>query len=304
MCSQIFTGTPLTWEAFAPALDTFTHVDWRGLKESFLTLDVTENDPATGIGIDWFDDAAWGAALQKVGFCARLVKMAGVRGFMLDDEEYSSCAIFEYPQQKLAATKSFNDYANQAFFRGQQFAKVCQKECPDMAIIIPHGPSELLLVTHPPYSPQNTRGSLVPAFVDGMLSVDGPKVIDGYESSYMYRTPREFLEGDWQMNETAAFSRNPELYRKKMGKGFGVWIDAGDTWNAKNQNANYFSPANFENALHWALQKGSYVWIYTNRVNWLRGMTFPKLFQPSAAYDEAIKNSRLPHDPTWLPANP
>jgi hypothetical protein len=267
---------------------------------------VQSDSPALGPGIDWFDDAAWKATQQNIGFCARLVHLAKARGFMLDTETGAECFIFDYNHQKLVATKSFADYAQEAFVRGKQFAESCQKECPGLTIMITHGTSELLPLVPPPFSPTNTAGSLLPAFLDGFLSVEGPEIVDGHESSYFSRAPREFLEGVWQMDESAEFSRDPALYRRKMIKGFAVWIDPWRKWDPKNENANYNSPETLENVLHWALRSSDhYVWLYTESVNWFRGMPAPTYqHEPSAAYDKALRDCRAPHDPRWLPPAP
>ncbi len=171
-----------------------------------------------------------------------------------------------------------------------------------MVILITHGVSELVPVMHPPFSSSNTGGNLLPAFVDGLLSVNGLTIVDGFESSYTRRTPREFLEARWQMDQAASFSRDPRRYRARMQKAFALWIDPGQRWDDADEDANYFSPSNLENALHWALRcSDRYVWLYTESVNWFRDVPMPNDHVPSAAYDRALAASRAPHDPRWLP---
>lgn len=282
---------------FEAAADDVLHADWDGLRESLIRINVVP-------GICWFDESAWALAREKTRCHARLVKLGKLWGILLDTEQYGGTAFFEYPQQQDAAQHSFDEFAKQAFQRGRAFAEVCHQEMPGLLILITHGVSELVFGVDPPYSQTNTRGSLLPAFVDGMLSVNGPTIVDGFESSYYHRTPRDFLEGSWRMDEAAKFSRDPERYRKRMKKGFGVWTEAGRPWNSTDETANYFSPVNLENALHAALRcSDGYVWLYTETLNWVRMpiTNRPNHQVPSAAYDKAITASRDPHDPLWLP---
>lgn len=139
-------------------------------------------------------------------------------------------------------------------------------------------------------------GLLVP-FLDGMVeAVRGrTRIVDGFELSYGYKTPREFEEGYRLMTEgVAPIVADPAAYRRVVSPGFGIWLDYDwrkKGWDVVDTSKNYFTPAGFEASVRSALQRSDeFVWIYSETPRWWSAeggsVKLP------AAYDEAVRRAR------------
>jgi hypothetical protein len=298
---EIFSAQSIGQDEFRAIADEMATVDWKGLESSFMRINVVDGMKHRSTGIDWFDDNAWSVTLDKVRTQTKILKSAGLAGIFLDNEEYSPNTLTQYGQQKYASTRSFEEYAAQAFERGKQFAQACRDEYPGMTLMLTYTPAQFSSLRGSPVFSQAYTGSLLPAFVDGLLQVDGITVVDGFEKSYGYRTPRDFALGAWQMEDAARYSRDPQRYRQKMKKAFALWADYNLKWETEDETRNHLSPVNMENALHWALRNSDgYVWLYTESLDWFRGIVKGD-HVPSAQYDKAFVDSRAPHSQNWLP---
>jgi hypothetical protein len=138
---------------------------------------------------------------------------------------------------------------------------------------------------------QNAYG-LLPAFVDGMMEAadERAQFVDLCEFAYGYKRREQFLEAYHSIvHKAMRFSLLPELYRRRIRVGFGLWLDygGGKRWDLRDFSKNYFSPDEFRQSLQWALEiSDGYVWIYSHQ---------PRFFPPSDlpdAYLQAIKEAR------------
>src|SRR5262249_10805310 len=127
-----------------------------------------------------------------------------------------------------------------------------------------------------------TDYGLLAPFLDGVLEGASPRTVyvDAYESSYPYRERAEFARARGLIHDrAAAVSRVPDLYRRRVQAGFGLWLDFESDrrgWNTQAPSLNYFSPAGFGQALRAALaESDGYVWVYSERPDWLTGTSLP-----------------------------
>jgi hypothetical protein len=114
--------------------------------------------------------------------------------------------------------------------------------------------------------------------------------MDGFETSYSYRTEDEFINGrNLMKSEGRKYSQLPELHDQIMKVGFANWVDysgddatksCGETtmWDMINFACNWFTPEEYEAAISNALKyadAASYIWVYTHQVNWWTKTNLP-----------------------------
>ncbi|MDO8682588.1 MAG: hypothetical protein Q7N50_03810 [Armatimonadota bacterium] len=248
--------------------------------------------------VDWFDD--FGAIQHNAKLLARVAKRGGFKGILLDFEEYSrkqGVGTFTYPYQKYKDKKTFDDYTAQVKLRGREFGKAISSEFPNAVLLMTHShswPYDLMPGQEQPLS--EVVYGLLPAFIDGMLEGCSPRttLVDAFEASYGYREKNEFMKAREMIKEAAAISSNQEMYKKRIGVGFGLCLDYPSpkgSWNPSDININYFLPDEFEYAAFCAQAAADkYVWIYTERPNWWTGEKLPP------EYMRALVNSRNDHE--------
>jgi hypothetical protein len=129
--------------------------------------------------------------------------------------------------------------------------------------------------------------------LDGLYrAADGrTRLIDGFESSYRYRTPEQFETAYQIMKQrNLAVCTVPKAYQQRMLAGFGLWMDpdwrkAG--WRTDDVNANPVPPAQLETALTAALRLSDrYVWLYTEQPRWFSRQNLPEV------YLDAVRHAR------------
>lgn len=178
---------------------------------------------------------------------------------------------------------SLDRYVAQVRRRGRELMAIARDEFPDLTILALFGHS--LVLRDPEYD-------LYPAFLDGMLegSAPGARIVDAYELAYGFRTRAEFTAARADIVDRAvALSAIPDLYRRHVAAGFGLWLDHGGPrrWQPADVARNYFTPDAFREALGHALAASDgYVWIYSQA---------PRFFPPRdlpPAYLEAIVAAR------------
>ena len=197
-------------------------VSHKGLSESVVAI---LYHPSKRIA--WDDDARWADIAATMRTVAWAAKSGGVRGFLVDPEDYKKQNQFgrlpgEPPYETLAATVRAR--ARQLF--GGVFA-----EHPDATVL-----SYWLMSFSMDYSKTADiraaaaeRNDLWPAFVEGMIEVAPPGVrfVDGCENAYRY----EAASGHF--NAAAAMQRrmvdyllpqNRTRYRSQVDVGFGMWL--------------------------------------------------------------------------------
>lgn len=180
----------------------------------------------------WNDDAAWAVVETNFSVVARLAKMGGLKGFVIDEEDYSSAFQFYLDPE---VDGSFEETAALARKRGAQLFSALYREHPQPILLFFR-----LLVSEvhyrwvaDPAALVRSKGHLWPAFVNGMLDVtpSGVQIVDGNES-VGYRG--EAADGDfWRsacQQHTAALTlvepKNRARYRECIRAGFGLYMDS------------------------------------------------------------------------------
>jgi MYXO-CTERM domain-containing protein len=159
---------------------------------------------------------------------------------------------------------------------------------------------------------------LLPPFLDGFLdavaalpaSGPRPRLIDGYESSYGFRTAAEFAAARARIKTSGrALSQVPALYDQFLQAGFANWIDNYSRyhdcsmkreWSTSNLACNWFTPAEFQEAIRQALTHAdpdSYVWVYTQVPNWWTGAQLPDAYASALRDGKAQYLAALPPEP-------
>jgi hypothetical protein len=129
------------------------------------------------------------------------------------------------------------------------------------------------------------------------------EVMDAFKGAYLSKTWEEFVTKKRFIKEKAArLSTDPQTYDFLL-VGFGIWPTADEEPNNFNREdifQNYFTPAELEHALSYALeQSDGYIWIYLGGMPAFTGQTFPE------SYLKAIARAKKPHAHFWqAPARP
>ena len=180
----------------------------------------------------WNDDAAWAVVETNFAVVARLARQGGLKGFVIDEEDYNSAFQFYLDPE---ADGSFEDTAILARKRGRQLFSALYREYPRPLLLFFR---LLVSETHyrwvaNPAALVRSKGHLWPAFVNGILDATPPGVqmVDGNES-VGYRG--EAANGDfWRsasQQHTAALTlvepENHARYRECIRAGFGLYMDS------------------------------------------------------------------------------
>ena len=209
---------------------------------NFLRFNATPGD------VDWFDDFA--PIVANARLAAMLARDGRAAGVLFDTEHYQD-HLFAYRSRRHAETRSWAEYADQARRRGLEVMRAFQDGYPDLVVLLTFGPSlprrQMLRAGNPL---ADVEYGLLAPFLDGMVeAAEGrARIVDGFELSYGFKTPREFEEGYRLMTEgVAPIVADPAAYRRVVSPGFGLWLD--NDWRKKGWDAvrteplkNYFHP--------------------------------------------------------------
>jgi len=237
---------------------------------------------SSGIYLKYYDDALWETIRNNIRVVAKGARDAGFAGIVFDPEQYGGDRCWNYVTNASATKvdKPYPEFAEQVRRRGREFGEALSAGYPDCTLLFFIGHS--MTTTHLKSRVEagekatlETLGDLYAPFLDGMLegTSDGTIFVDGMESAYSYATAEEFMKGRWTaLVESLAVTSVPELFRKKVRCGFGIWTDNrydGFGWYPYNIERNRFSPARLQRSIHLALKYGDgYVWLWNERANW------------------------------------
>ena len=288
-----------TWQAWgrrafteAELHDAFTdlrHTRFGKFKYNFLRLNTT---PAH---LDWFDDHS--AVLANATLAAQLARAGRCPGILFDIEQYDG-KLFNYHQQRDAATKPWAVYAAQARLRGREVMQALQAGYPALTVFLTFGYSL-------PWGDSNNAkatladcnyGLLAP-FLDGMLEAarGGTRFVDGFEHAYAYTTAAEFAAAQQMVkHDLLPIVCDPAKYHRVFSLGFGLWLDYNSNkrpWDAADVSKNYFSPTAFETTARAALRAtDQYVWIYSQTPRWWSAAGQP--VKLPSEYGAALREAR------------
>lgn len=275
--------------------------------------------------IGWFDDVAFGVAVQNARVAAEVVRDTGLRGIFFDVEAYADAA-WELPGSPFAM------FENQARLRGAELMSAMLEVAPTMTVIVTVSFSEVFrAVCLAGGDIETDRYSLLPAFLDGMLEARAraqapAQIVDGFVASYVARDARSFplyrelIQGsrdgmvarwfpdnvsfrfgtgiiDWSAEPAIACPAEVEAkLTRDMPIAFGVRMDADALFGRDFQREpagfgmNYFSPEGLTATLTAALANAEkYVFLWSDTVDWLGASSQPA---PPAAYVDAVARAR------------
>lgn len=314
-----------------PTIENLKATRFSKFTDNFLWLSSqSQHKPAPG----WWDDQAFETITANMALAAQVARDSGLKGLFLDVEQYGGMAWspymmrFSYPDahaQEKAMTAhglidrihSWEEFAAGARKRGKQIMEAMCGVYPGITlIVIPglHQAAKERIGAGTPLCPDerldgvaSSDYGLLAAFGDGLLEGATPQatVIDGFEDSYPYTLNSRFLMAQERAEKGMEVSAVPALYKARMKVGFGLMLDYEHGmrgWNTIPERfySNHFTPADFGNALYFAmLNSDRYVWIW----NELSGAVFwqstpDQTAQPNvpAEYLAAMVQARNPRD--------
>lgn len=224
---------------------------------------------------EWFNDEHWAQRCHNYAMVARFARQAGLQGILFDDEEYGSGSVFNYDilrQSGAVQGKDVDQTKAKARQRGRELARAMAGEFPQMVFWTLHGYSTIAHLIESGL-PQFGR-NLKPSFYDGILEGFGDSLVfvDGGEVAYGYNTKEHFQWGRHLAKEEPirmGLTKVPELHRKKVRCGFGIWPDFYGKIDPVNPQNSYFSPGRWQRTVNLALEHSDgYVWVYGEHWSW------------------------------------
>ena len=243
------------------------------LSESFILFNANPG------GVDWFDEEGMSNVVENWRFIAKAVKKCGMKGIFFDIEYYAKRpgpgwrpCIWSFKALNKVSGLDFEKYQKQVFKQAVRIMSTIKQENPDITIIFTFGNE--LLYGNTQRGIVFDRYSLLPSFIDGFIKEAGPgiRIVDGYEKAYGFKSAVSFRTAKKLIYKCSSFSKYPKLYRKKIEAGFGLFVDlvASSKWHTeiKNFKKNFYTPSELAFAIQQGLKNGSYVWLYSHKINW------------------------------------
>jgi hypothetical protein len=274
--------------ALEPARRDLEATRFERFRHNFVRMNVTPGD------VDWFDD--FGPVLANARSLARLARLAGSDGVLLDTEAYAA-PLFHHPSRPQAGQRDFAEYARQARRRGAELMHAFEAEYPGLTLLLTFGHSAPWWEMHRYDKPLEECGyGLLAGFVDGLI--DGARrgrIVDGYELSYGFRETGRFAAARRSLaSELLPIVARPGRYRRHVSAGFGLWMDYDRPrlgWDARVPERNYFTPRGLQRSLEAAFAAADeYVWLYSETPRWW-SETGERVALPDA-YERAIRRAR------------
>lgn len=255
------------------AQDDLTSTRFSKLTQNFLRFNVCPGD------VDWFSD--FSAVAINARQSARLATLGKSAGILFDIEQYNF-PLFQYSKQKLAGTKSWDDYAKQTYQRGVEIMSAFQRGWKSsgndkpLIIFLTYGYSLPNQETNGDRSKLATASyGLLAPFLDGMYEAASEltTIVDGYEFAYPFKTDTQFKKARQLVFEKLPqFVTDPAKYKTHTSLGFGLWMDYDwrkRGWDVADPMKNFFTPQQFGASVKLALEHADrYVWIYTETPRW------------------------------------
>lgn len=308
-----FGATAIRRADLEPEIRILKAIKWGRFTDNFLWV-------ATHVGgsgrapANWFSDADFKVVNANARLASRICRETGLKGLFLDIEQYGGADYgvwrmpFDYKlyhdNDYAIAEKSprpFAEVADKVRQRGREWMRAILREYPDITLLVIPGVHRVTRERNLAFkSIELNDHSLVAPFFDGVLeSMAGSKahLVDGCENGYPTMEYRDFmaLRGE-TLDQSARLSAVPDLYRRYVSFGVGIWPDYYGSWDMKNANRNYRTPKQWEHTVHNALAASQkYVWVWGERARWLALEDNPGI----RAYRRATADARQPHDLSW-----
>lgn len=277
----VFRSKPVPEEALHTARADMAKVPDADQRDNYLWVVSSLNEERY---FDWFDDQRWTAVEQNIERMAAMARETKMKGIVLDCEEYG-CALWSWggsrPDFALSQAppyqgKTWNQVRAQVMKRGESFMKALDRGYPGATLWMLYAYSHTIYKY--PQELQNLAeqdNGLLVTFVDGMLKGADEKtvIVDGCEPSYYRTRTLEDFErlADVIRNKALRYTSVPEIYKRKIRVGFGIYLDMyhGQPWNGQAPEQNAMTPDILQELVGNALKAGDgYVWVYSEYPSW------------------------------------
>ena len=277
---------------------------------------------------DWFSDEEFAITKANWALAARVCREAGLAGWMLDLEMWSTTN-GKYPRawnyafckrHNKGDIPSFEECYAKVQQRGRELMAAICREYPDIVIINYMGSQELSYrltgrtgtVTPDVHVLSTSDYGLMAPFLDGMLEGIPPEagatIVDGGPLYHANLNKRFTAYREYAYGRSAEVTAAPDAFREHMRLGFAVWVD-GRGWRTKSNWGwpwereppywgNQFTPEELEHAFYFALLNADkYVWIWAQDATFFPqcGFRRPQAQTINADYRQAVANCRKPH---------
>jgi hypothetical protein len=280
-------NVPIPWSVVEGAVNDLKQVQWGHVTDNFLWYGFSEfasDEDAATKSVNPSSQADWDVVVRNAALSARICREAGLKGLMMDPEQYGHYPSGEYYPFGLGTAATWRA-------RGEQWIKAVQAEYP-----------EILLNSFFSWGPESEPGGWddypnLSHFMDGVLAgIEAPaRIIHGWESTFWYgmnRTvdgvPTQYA-GDRTVyaqtrndirNSWRAFSDDPAKYDDFVDVGMAAWVDS-DPYNLPDGWPTGFlnDPGPWSNLAATLAYSDEYVWTWSEHTNYpqTRGVLNPFL---------------------------
>lgn len=223
------------------------------------------------------DDDAWARFANNLRVLARLAKRSGMKGLMIDAEDYTKVRQFH----RVAGDPEYNEAARIARRRGREVFSGVFEEFPDATLLSFWFFTQdwAALRSPDPAAMVRAENSLWPHFLNGMLDAMPmtATLVDGDEEAYKYDSAAAFNAGAIRQTRAAlalVAPENRDKFRARARIGFGQYLDMYANEEGKSGSW-YFGPdagsrlEHFRRNLASAAGLADYVWLYGEKRSWI-----------------------------------
>ena len=208
-------------EEFSEVIQVLKDIKFQRFTDNFIRVNVVPGN------VDWFDD--FGAIVHNAWVAAKIAKEGGMKGWMFDVEQYAG-PVFNYPRQKYAGQKTFEQYARQVGLRGREFMVAVNDAYPGITIMLTFGNGYCYRAAQEPGGLEASSAGLLPAFLEGMLAAATPETtfVDGNEPSYYYNSADDYFRAFHVMKQGALSLVSPAnraKYGAQVKAGVALYMD-------------------------------------------------------------------------------
>jgi hypothetical protein len=270
-----FSNIPWKRAWFQSSIDDLKAVRSAKLTDNFIQVGANPGD------VDWFDDAGWKVIVDHWRIAAWIAKEGGLKGILFDPEPYAKpFSQFNYQAQPQREKHTLAQYQEKARQRGREVMQAISSEAPNMVLFtffMNSVNAPATLSSNPQVALATLSYNLYPAFIDGWMDEAPPAMtfVDGSETSYLYNSQLQFLQGANTMHNAVLSLVSPEnrrKYRAQVQASFGMYLDA---YVNPASNQWYIDPEGEEpvarlraNTSYAISAANEYVWVYGEKYRW------------------------------------
>jgi len=272
----VMTKLPIPWSQVSDEVEDLKRVQWAHVTDNFLWYRVSDASTAgdfdTRYAVDPASASDWAIVAQNAALCARVCREVGLKGFMIDTEQYTKYASGQEYPFGLGTAATWRE-------RGQQWIEAVQSEFPGIVLIFFFS-----------WGPESEPGGWshyqnLKYFMNGVLAgVQSPaRIIHGWESTFWWGGQR-YMGGDQNdpknynhypgnrtdyagarndiKNTWRTLSDNPTKYDLFVEAGMAAYVDSDpyNLWPGWPSGVNTSWP--WSNLPYTLAYSDSYVWVW------------------------------------------